>query len=327
MASNTESVRAKFTKDLQKRLEEIGGTGWGLLSKDVEYQPIERMPTGSPLLDKILGGGIPRGQITEIYGPEAGGKTTLCYSIMGQAQHRGEEVVFIDAEGGYNPEWAAKFGVDFDNLRYVAPDSGDKALETVRAFVEHKGADLIVIDSVAALVPEAELKGEIGDGQVGGLPRLMSQALRIMNPSILSSRTAVVFTNQLREKIGIMYGNPETTPGGRALRHYARMKIEARKTDWIKDGDQIVGMKTRYKTVKNQWAPPFQTVEVSLMFDTGFDRIAELVELAIDSGVLTKAGAWISFGENRWQGKDKTVDWFKEHPEAVTELHNQTTRV
>ena len=301
------AVRKEVEQDLRKRLEALGGPSYGLPMSEIEYSPVDRISTGSLLVDAIFGGGIPRGQITELYGAEGSGKTTLCYSIIGQCQASGGTAVFIDAEQSFDPWHAAKFGVDVNALVYISPPDGDTALETVRAFADAKAATLIVVDSVAALVPKAELRGEIGDAQVAMLPRLMSQALRILPGTLHTSNTALIFTNQLREKVGVMFGNPEMTPGGRALRHYASLRAQVRRGEWVKDGEDIIGMTSRVRTEKNKGAPPFQTAEVRLLFSTGYDKHRELLDVALNKGVMERGGAWISYGARKWQGGDAVV--------------------
>lgn len=318
--TSRKALRNEVAQDLRKRLEALGGANYGLPMSEIEYIPVDRISTGSLLVDNIFGGGIPRGQITELYGAEGSGKTTLCYSVIGQCQADGGTAVFIDAEHSFDPWHAAKFGVDMDSLVYISPPDGDTALETVRAFSDAKAAALIVVDSVAALVPKAELRGEIGDAQVAMLPRLMSQALRILPGTLHASNTALIFTNQLREKVGVMFGNPEMTPGGRALRHYASLRAQVRRGEWVKDGDAVIGMTSRVRTEKNKGAAPFQSADVRLLFDSGYDKVRETLDVALTKGIMQRAGAWISYQDQKWQGGDAVIAAFSEHPDFYAEV-------
>lgn len=314
-------VVSEVEAELRDALAKLGGEGFGLPLEEQPVVPLDRISTGSLKLDRALGGGIPRGRITEIFGPESQGKTTICYSIMGQAQAQGLAVAFVDAEQTWDAAWAAKFGVDPAKVWHVQPSSGNEALEAVRAFTAKGCHGLVVVDSVAALVPEAELRGEIGDAVMGAQARMMSQALRIITPLCAENNVALIFTNQLREKIGQMFGNPETTTGGKALKFYASMRLSVRKRgDFIKEGDTPVGMLIRVVAQKNKTAPPFQDAELRLLFESGFDFVGEALDFAVEQGILEKSGAWYSYAGERWQGRDRAIEWLKANPTAYTEL-------
>ncbi len=272
-----------------------------------EIVPVEGISTGSPSLDLALGGwGIPRGRICEIFGPEASGKTTLCSHIVAEAQRRGGVAAFIDAENAYDPAYARRVGVNLDELLVSQPDTGEQALEIAETLVRSSAVDVIVIDSVAALVPKAEIEGEMGDSHVGLQARLMSQALRKLTAAVARSRCCFIFTNQLREKIGVMFGSPETTPGGRALKYYASVRIDLRRIGALKEGETVVGSRVRAKVVKNKVAPPFRQTEVDVLFNHGISREGDILDLATNCGVLTRQGAWLSHGKTRLgQGRDK----------------------
>jgi len=287
--------------------------------------PREQVPaisTGAINLDAAIGiGGIPRGRVTEIYGPESSGKTTLCLHVIANAQRSGGIAAFVDAEHALDIEYGRKLGVDVDNLLVSQPDTGEQALEIAEVLVRSNAVDVVVIDSVAALVPRAEIEGEMGDSHVGLQARLMSQALRKLTGSINRSRTAVVFTNQIREKIGVMFGNPETTTGGRALKFYASLRMDIRRIGSIKDRDELVGNKTRVKIVKNKVAPPFKQAEFDIMFNIGIDHYGILVDLGVDADVVQKSGAWFSFGEVRLgQGRENAKTFLQENPEVTSEI-------
>lgn len=311
----------EVANELREALEKLGGKGFGLPLAEQPIVEMARISTGSIKLDKALGGGIPRGRITEIFGPESQGKTSLCYSIMGQAQKLGLEVAFIDAEQTWDAKWASKFGVNAAAVWHVQPSSGNEALSAARAFCEKPLHGLIVVDSVAALVPEAELRGEIGDAVMGAQARMMSQACRIINPMVAQNNASLIFTNQLREKIGQMFGNPETTTGGRALRFYSSVRLSVRKLgDYIKDGEDIIGMTIRVVAQKNKTAPAFQDAELRLLFDRGFDLAGETVDIAVEQGIIVKSGAWYNYGDLKWQGKEKVLQWMEENPDKYEEV-------
>ena len=277
---------------------------------------IPRISTGSISIDNALGiGGVPRGRVVEIFGPEASGKTTLALQVIAQAQRGGGTAAFVDAEHALDPTYASKLGVDLDNLLVSQPDNGEQALEIVEVLVRSGGADVVVVDSVAALVPRAEIDGEMGDAQVGLQARLMSQALRKLTAVVSKSRTCLIFINQLRVKIGVMFGNPETTTGGRALKFYASIRIDIRRIGAIKDGDQVIGNRTRVKIVKNKVAPPFRMAEFDLIYGEGVSREGDLLDLAVDRRIVEKSGTWFSYdGERLGQGREKVKLFLKQNP-------------
>jgi len=286
---------------------------------------IDVIPTGSLSLDLALGvGGIPRGRVIEIYGPESSGKTTLGLHILASSQAMGGVAAFVDAEHALDPIYAKAVGVNTEELLVSQPDTGEQALEIVDLLVRSGAVDIIVIDSVAALVPRAEIEGEMGDAHVGLQARLMSQALRKLTASLSKSRTTAIFINQIREKIGVMYGNPETTPGGRALKFYASVRIEVRRTGMVKTGTEVTGTRVRIKVTKNKVAPPFRQAEVDMTFGKGIDRLGDLVTLAADLNVIERSGSWFSYGETRLgQGKDKAVEFLSGAPEIVEEIRTK----
>jgi recombination protein RecA len=280
------------------------------------------IPTGAINLDAAIGiGGIPRGRITEIYGPESSGKTTLCLHVIANAQKTGGVAAFIDAEHALDIGYARKLGVDVDNLLVSQPDTGEQALEIAEVLVRSGALDVVVIDSVAALVPRAEIEGEMGDSHVGLQARLMSQALRKLTGAINRSRTTVIFTNQIREKIGVMFGNPETTTGGRALKFYASLRIDIRRIGSIKDKEVLVGNKTRAKIVKNKVAPPFKQADFDIMFNVGIDHYGIIVDLAVENDVIQKSGAWFSYGDVRLgQGRENAKAFLQDNPDLAAEV-------
>jgi recombination protein RecA len=286
---------------------------------------VEAIPTGSITLDTMTGiGGIPRGRVTEIYGPEASGKTTLTLHIIANAQKAGGVAAFIDAEHALDITYAEQLGLDIENLLVSQPDTGEQALEIAEVLVRSGAVDVVVIDSVAALVPRAEIEGEMGASHVGLQARLMSQALRKVTGAINRSKTAVVFTNQIREKIGVMFGNPETQPGGRALKFYASLRLDIRRIASIKDGTDQVGNRTRVKVVKNKCAPPFRQAEFDIMFGEGISRYGELVDLAAEHDIVKKAGAWFSYGDQRiGQGRENAKSFMKENPDIADEVEKK----
>ncbi len=290
---------------------------------------VDVIPTGCLSLDACIGvGGIPRGRITEIFGPESSGKTTLALHIIAQAQKAGGYAAFIDAEHALDPQYAAKLGVNTRDLLISQPDHGEQALEITETLVRSNAIDVIVIDSVAALVPRAELEGEMGDSHVGLQARLMSQALRKLTGAVSKSNTAVIFINQIREKIGVMFGNPETTTGGRALKFYTSLRLEIRRISTIKEGNTNVGSRTRVKVVKNKMAPPFKETEFDLTFDQGISYVGDILDTAVEAGFVQKSGAWYSYqGERIGQGKDNARQYLKEHKELATRIEQQVRAV
>ena len=286
---------------------------------------VEAISTGSIALDMALGiGGVPRGRIVEIFGPESSGKTTVALHILAEAQKAGGDVAFIDVEHALDPIYARALGVDIDSLLVSQPDTGEQALEIAEALVRSGAIDVIVLDSVAAMVPRAEIEGEMGDSHVGLQARLMSQALRKLTGVISKSNCVAVFINQLREKVGIAYGNPEVTPGGRALKFYSSVRIDIRKGEALKNGSDVIGNRTRAKVVKNKVAPPFKEAEFDIMYGTGISREGEILDLAVKLDLINKSGAWFTMGETRLgQGRDNVKIYLKEHPELMTDLDKQ----
>ncbi len=283
---------------------------------------VEAISTGAMNLDAAIGiGGIPRGRITEIFGPESSGKTTLCLHVIANAQKKGGVAAFIDAEHALDVEYARKLGVDVENLLVSQPDTGEQALEIAEVLIRSGAVDVVIIDSVAALVPRAEIEGEMGDSHVGLQARLMSQALRKLTGAVNRSQTAVIFTNQIREKIGVMFGNPETTTGGRALKFYASLRLDIRRIGAIKDGQEQVGNRTRVKVVKNKVAPPFRQAEFDIMFNEGISHTGLLIDLGVETDVIEKSGAWFSYGDVRLgQGRENAKAYLKENAELAAEI-------
>jgi len=283
---------------------------------------VEVIPTGTLSLDIALGvGGIPRGRVIEIFGPESSGKTTVALHIIAESQKMGGIAAFVDAEHALDPVYARNLGVDIENLLVSQPDTGEQALEIAEALVRSGAIDVIVVDSVAALVPRAEIEGEMGDAHVGLQARLMSQALRKLAGAISKSRTTVVFINQIREKVGVVYGSPETTTGGRALKFYASIRLEVRKQENIKQGTDIIGSRTRVKVVKNKVAPPFKQADFDIMYGSGISREGSILDVAAEMGVISKSGAWYSYGDERLgQGRENVKEYLKEHPEITREV-------
>lgn len=286
---------------------------------------VDAIPTGSMTLDMALGiGGVPRGRIVEIYGPESSGKTTVALHVVAEAQKLGGDVAFIDVEHALDPIYAEKLGVDIDNMLVSQPDSGEQALEIAEALVRSGAIDCIVLDSVAAMVTKAEIDGEMGDTHVGQLARLMSQAMRKLTSVIAKSNCVAIFINQVREKIGVIYGNPETTPGGRALKFYSSVRIEVRRAEQIKNGAEVIGNRTKCKVVKNKVAPPFKECEFDIMYGQGISRVGEVLDLAVDLGIVKKGGAWFSYNEIKLgQGRDNSKDFLLSNPEIMAEIEEK----
>ena len=312
-------------KALQTALAQIDknfGKGTVMRLGDRPEMNVEAIPTGSLALDAALGiGGVPKGRIIEIYGPESSGKTTLALHILAEAQKRGGEVAFVDAEHALDPVYASALGVDTENLLVSQPDTGEQALEITEALVRSGAIDVVVVDSVAALVPRAEIEGEMGDSFVGLHARLMSQALRKLTGAISKTNTIVIFINQLREKVGVMYGNPEVTTGGRALKFYASVRIDVRRVEALKNGGEIIGNRTRAKVVKNKMAPPFREAEFDIMYGEGISQIGELLDMGVKLDLVQKSGSWFSMGEKRiGQGRDAAKQYLKDHPEEAAAL-------
>ena len=320
MANNAERQRALDAALAQ--IDRAFGKGSAMKLGSREAMEIESVPTGSLGLDIALGiGGLPRGRIVEIYGPESSGKTTLALHAIAEAQKIGGTAAFVDAEHALDPIYARKLGVDIDELIVSQPDTGEQALEIVDTLVRSNAVDVLVIDSVAALVPRAEIEGEMGDSHVGLQARLMSQALRKLTGSISRSRCLVIFINQVRMKIGVMYGNPETTTGGNALKFYASVRLDIRRTGQIKDRDDISGNTTRVKVVKNKVAPPFKQVEFDIMYGEGISKVGEMLDIGVKAGIVEKSGAWFSYDSIRiGQGRENAKQYLKDNPELMARL-------
>jgi recombination protein RecA len=291
-------------------------------------QPIDAIPTGAISIDYALGvGGVPRGRVVEIFGPESSGKTTLALQIIAEAQKLGGMAAFVDAEHALDAAYAQKLGVDVDNLLVSQPDHGEQALEIVEVLIRSNGVDVVVVDSVAALVPKAEIEGDMGEAQMGLQARLMSQALRKLTGVVSKSKTSLIFINQLREKIGVMFGNPETTTGGRALKFYASVRMDIRRIASIKDGDVVVGGRTRVKVVKNKVAPPFREAEFDVMYGEGISRTGDLIDLAVDKRIVEKSGAWFAYGGERLgQGRENAKQFLKDNPEVCRAIEDRVRR-
>ena len=308
--------KSKVLESAIAQIEKTFGKGsiMRLGNRDV-LVPVSVISTGSVSLDAALGvGGLPRGRVVEVYGPESGGKTTLTLHVIAEAQKAGGQAAFIDAEHALDPAYARKLGVDVDNLLVSQPDNGEQALEITETLIRSGGVDVVVIDSVAALVPRAELEGEMGDPQMGLQARLMSQALRKLTAIVSKSRTCLIFINQIREKIGVMFGNPETTTGGRALKFYSSIRLDIRRIQSIKEGDRVVGSRTRGKVVKNKVAAPFREAEFDILYGEGISREGDLIDTGVEKGILEKSGTWISFGGERLgQGRENARVFLKEN--------------
>ena len=320
-----EEEKQKALKTAVEQIEKKFGKGAVMRLGENNAMNVEHIKTGSLTLDIALGiGGIPKGRIVEIYGPESSGKTTVALHCVAEAQKAGGTAAFIDVEHALDPIYARQLGVDIDSLLVSQPDSGEQALEIAEALVRSGAIDIIVIDSVAALVTKAEIDGEMGDSHVGQLARLMSQALRKLTGALSKTNCAAIFINQLREKIGVMYGNPETTTGGRALKFYATVRIDVRKGEPIKDGADIIGTHTRAKIVKNKVAPPFKTAEFDIMYGTGISHIGEIIDVGADLGIIKKSGAWFYYGETRLgQCRDNVKKLFEDNPELTAEIESK----
>ncbi len=329
IGANSDMIDKLATTDRQKALDaalaqidRAFGKGSAMRLGSKEAMQVEVIPTGSLGLDIALGvGGLPRGRVIEIYGPESSGKTTLALHVIAEAQKTGGAAAFVDAEHALDPVYAKKLGVNIDELIVSQPDTGEQALEIVDTLVRSNAIDVLVVDSVAALVPRAEIEGEMGDSHVGLQARLMSQSLRKLTGSISRSRCMVIFINQLRMKIGVMYGNPETTTGGNALKFYASVRLDIRRTGQIKDRDEIVGNATRVKVVKNKVAPPFKQVEFDIMYGEGVSKIGEILDLGVKAGIVEKSGAWFSYDSVRiGQGRENSKAFLKANPELADKL-------
>ena len=307
------------------QIEKQFGKGAIMKLNQNDIQPIDVIPTGCLPLDMALGvGGVPRGRIIEIYGPESSGKTTLALSCIAEAQKNGGVAAFIDAEHALDPVYAQQLGINIEDLYISQPDSGEQALDIVEKLVRSGAIDIIVVDSVAALTPQAEIDGEMSDALVGTQARLMSKAMRVITGIISKANCCVIFINQLRDKVGVVYGNPETTTGGKALKFYATVRMEIRKGEAIKDGSEVVGNKVKVKIVKNKVAPPFRTASFDVIYGKGISKIGALVDMAVVCGVLVKSGSWFSYNDEKvGQGREKTIEWLKNNPEIMEELEKK----
>ena len=316
------SEKMKALQAATDKIEKSFGKGSIMKLGDESIENVEVIPTGSIGLNAALGvGGYPRGRIIEIYGPESSGKTTLAIHAIAEAQKAGGIAAFIDAEHAFDRFYAAKLGVDIDNLWISQPDNGEQALEIAEQLIRSSAIDIIVIDSVAALTPKAEIEGDMGDNKVGLQARLMSQALRKLTSTINKTNTTCIFINQLREKIGILFGNPETTTGGNALKFYASVRIDVRRVTQLKDGEEALGNRTRVKIVKNKMAPPFRKAEFDIVFGEGISKIGEIIDLGVELGILTKSGSWFSYGESKiGQGRDAVLQVLRDNPELSDEI-------
>jgi len=325
----TDVAEAGKTKALGLALEVIEkqfGKGSIMKMGDAHKQKVECIPTGSLSLDLALGGGIPKGRVIEIYGPESSGKTTLTLHAIAEIQRQGGTAAFIDAEHALDPSYAQRIGVDVENLLLSQPDNGEQALEIVETLVRSNAVDLIVVDSVAALVPRAEIEGDMGDSHMGLQARLMSQALRKLTGVISRSKATVIFINQIRMKIGVMFGNPETTTGGNALKFYASVRVDIRRIAQIKQGENIIGNRTRVKVVKNKIAPPFRQAEFDIMYNQGISRSGDVLDLAVSHNIVEKSGAWFAYNDAKiGQGREATKKYLEENPKVLDELAKKVT--
>lgn len=308
-----------------RKIEKNFGKGSIMRMGDAADMKIATVSSGSLAIDKALGvGGYPRGRIVEIYGPESSGKTTVALQAVAEVQRQGGAAAYIDAENALDPQYAEALGVNVDDLLLSQPDTGEEGLEIADALISSGAVDLVVVDSVAALVPRAEIEGEMGDAHVGLQARLMSQALRKLSGEINKTKTIAIFINQIREKVGVMFGNPETTTGGRALKFYSTIRMEIRRSEQIKNGTNVIGNRTKIKIVKNKVAPPFKRAEVDIMYGEGISKTGELLDMAVEQDLVKKSGAWYSYGDERiGQGRENAKKWLAEHPDSMTELMNK----
>ena len=328
-AASVREAKLASLKTVLEKMDKAYGKGSVMIMGQHEVEKVEVIPTGSLGLDLALGvGGYPRGRIVEIYGPESSGKTTLTLHAIAEAQKAGGIAAFIDAEHAFDRFYAEKLGVDTDELLIAQPDCGEQALDIADELIRSAAVDLVVIDSVAALTPKAEIEGDMGDNRVGLQARLMSQALRKLTATINKTNTTCIFINQLREKIGVMFGSPETTTGGNALKFYASVRLDIRKSTAIKDGDDIIGNQVRVKVIKNKVAPPFKKAEFDLMFNEGISRVGEILDLGVEYGILTKSGSWFSYeGTKLAQGRDAAKNVLRDNPDLAEEIENKIMEV
>ncbi len=320
----TAEARKKALQIALDSIEKAHGKGSVMRLGDSPHVKVESIPTGSLSLDAAIGiGGVPRGRIIEIYGPESSGKTTLCLHIIAEAQKRGGVAAFIDAEHALDIKYGERLGVKLNELILSQPEYGEQALDILEQLVRSAAIDVIIVDSVAALTPRAEIEGEMGDAQMGAQARLMSQAMRKITAVIGKSNTTVIFTNQLRSKIGVMYGNPETTTGGNALKFYASLRLDIRRRDVLKEGTEIIGNRVRVKVVKNKMAPPFREVEFDVLYNEGISKLGDMIDVAIENDIIQKSGSWFSLlGERIGQGRDSVKAYLKEYPDAFKAVEN-----
>ena len=329
MASDERQERIKALDIAVGQIEKQFGKGSIMrLGQNKAVGPVDVISTGAISIDYALGiGGVPRGRVIEIFGPESSGKTTLALQVIAEAQKTGGLAAFVDAEHALDAAYSKKLGVDIDNLLVSQPDNGEQALEIVEVLIRSNSVDVVVVDSVAALVPKAEIEGEMGDAQMGLQARLMSQALRKLTGAVSKSKTSLIFINQLREKIGVMFGNPETTTGGRALKFYSSVRIDIRRIGAIKDGDNVVGGRTRVKIVKNKMAAPFREAEFDIMYGEGVSREGDLIDIAVEHKIIEKSGAWFSYsGERLGQGRENVKTYLKEHIELRTTIEEKVRK-
>lgn len=325
---NSQEAKEKAIKMAIEQIEKQHGKGSIMKLSDKEVVHVESIPTGSLSLDCAIGiGGVPRGRIVEIYGPESSGKTTICLHVIAEAQKKGGIAAFVDTEHALDVNYAQRLGVDLNKMLFSQPEFGEQALEILETLIRSNAIDVVVVDSVAALTPRVEIEGDMGDAQMGSQARLMSQAMRKLNSIIGKTNTTVIFTNQLRSKIGVMYGNPETTTGGNALKFYASLRLDIRRKEIIKEGQESVGSRVRVKVVKNKVAPPFKEVEFDIMYNEGISKIGDMLDVAIEYGIVQKSGSWFSFAGERTQGRDGIKKILTENPEVCKTMEEQVRRV
>jgi len=319
----TQADKKKALEEAMSRMEKSFGKGAVMRLGEKSHMLVDTTPTGSLSLDVALGGGLPRGRLIEIFGAEGGGKTTLTLHVLAEAQKAGGTCAFIDAEHALDPSYAAAVGVDIDNLYISQPDNGEQALEIADTLIRSGAIDVVVIDSVAALTPRSEIEGEMGEMQVGSMARMMSHGCRKLAGSAGRSNTTVIFINQIREKIGVMYGSPETTPGGRALKFFASVRMRVSRSEQIKNGTEIIGNRTKVKVDKNKVAPPFREAEFDLIYGKGISKYGDILDLAVQKNLIQKGGAWFTVGEERFQGRDNARAYLEENPHIAQELEDQ----
>jgi recombination protein RecA len=324
MSTKISEAKAKAAQVAIEQIEKQFGKGSIMRLNDQTPITVDCISTGCLSLDAAIGiGGVPRGRIVEIYGPESSGKTTVCLQVIAEAQRNGGLAAFVDTEHALDVQYAQRLGVDLNNLLLSQPEFGEQALEIVETLVRSGAIDVVVVDSVAALTPRVEIEGDMGDAQMGSQARLMSQAMRKLNAAIGRSNTTVIFTNQLRSKIGVIYGNPETTTGGNALKYYASLRIDIRRKDVIKDGAEIIGNRVRVKIVKNKVAPPFRETEFDIMYNEGISKLGDMIDVGVENGIIVRSGSWFTFNEERVQGRDGMRKLLQESPDLFKALETQ----